>query len=324
MYKIALLLFCCAVARSSYAFEIDHSTATTYIQNWKDQAIYQMAKYKIPASITLAQGLLESGNGTSRLATQGNNHFGIKCHTDWAGDKIFEDDETKGECFRKYKKPEDSFEDHSLFLQKKRYQPLFSFHPDDYKAWAKGLKECGYATNPKYPQLLIDIIERYELARFDEAGMMHLKKNSLPSSPSIGMDEKEEWAGKTTNTNEQQDRKEINLASTRSMALSTNRIKYTIVKKGESIESIAKELDMGPWQLYKYNDIQPGERIKEGDRIYTQPKRNRSQEAECVSKKGETLRDVSQRVGLKLKKLKKLNPTAAEGSLAPGTRLVLK
>ena len=128
-----------------------------------------MNRYGIPASITLAQGILESGNGESRLATEGNNHFGIKCHDNWNGKTIMADDDKKGECFRKYRKIKESYRDHSLFLtENKRYSFLFELKKTNYKAWAKGLKKAGYATNPKYPTLLIDLIEKYDLSRFDK------------------------------------------------------------------------------------------------------------------------------------------------------------
>ena len=128
-----------------------------------------MDRYGIPASITLAQGILESGNGESRLAIEGNNHFGIKCHNNWSGKTIIEDDDEKGECFRKYDKVADSYRDHSLFLTERgRYSFLFEYKKSDYKKWAKGLKKAGYATNPNYPTLLIDLIERYELYTYDK------------------------------------------------------------------------------------------------------------------------------------------------------------
>jgi hypothetical protein len=139
-----------------------------YIEKYQSVAIAEMDRYGIPASITLAQGILESGNGESRLATEGKNHFGIKCHENWNGKTIIEDDDEKGECFRKYSKAADSYRDHSLFLTERgRYSFLFEYQKTDYKAWAKGLKKAGYATNPKYPKLLIDLIEKYDLSRFD-------------------------------------------------------------------------------------------------------------------------------------------------------------
>ena len=141
-----------------------------YIKKYSQIAIDEMHKYSIPASITLAQGILESGNGESLLASKGNNHFGIKCHDNWDGETIIEDDDEKGECFRKYIKVEDSFRDHSLFLtERERYASLFLLSLTNYKAWAKGLKKSGYATNPEYATLLINLIEKYDLYRFDKA-----------------------------------------------------------------------------------------------------------------------------------------------------------
>ena len=140
-----------------------------YIGTYKNIAIDKMEKYKIPASITLAQGILESGNGLSTLAKKSNNHFGIKCHSGWKGKRVYHDDDKKGECFRKYPTPEGSFNDHSKFLTGRgRYEFLFDLKPDDYKAWAKGLKKAGYATDRKYPKKLISFIETFELYKYDD------------------------------------------------------------------------------------------------------------------------------------------------------------
>lgn len=139
-----------------------------YIDQFAHIAQQEMRSYGIPASITLAQGLLESGMGYGRLAIEGNNHFGIKCHKEWNGKRIYHDDDKKGECFRVYKNPAISYRDHSLFLRERnRYEFLFDFKTDDYKSWAKGLKKAGYATDPKYPDKLISLIERFNLTRFD-------------------------------------------------------------------------------------------------------------------------------------------------------------
>jgi len=146
-----------------------NSFTVAYIGNYKDIAIDKMVNYKIPASITLAQGILESGNGLSTLAKKSNNHFGIKCHSGWKGKKVYHDDDKRGECFRKYDNPEGSFNDHSKFLTGRgRYEFLFDLEPDDYKGWAKGLKKAGYATDRKYPKKLISFIENFELYKYDE------------------------------------------------------------------------------------------------------------------------------------------------------------
>ena len=148
---------------------VAQSKTESYISKYSSIAVDEMEKYGIPASITLAQGILESGNGESRLATEGNNHFGIKCHGNWSGKTIIEDDDEKGECFRKYDMVTDSYRDHSLFLTERgRYSFLFEYKKSDYKKWAKGLKKAGYATNPNYPTQLIDLIERYELYTYDK------------------------------------------------------------------------------------------------------------------------------------------------------------
>lgn len=141
-----------------------------YIARYQKIAIEEMQRHKIPASIKLAQAILESGHGNSRLAREANNHFGIKCASDWRGPRIFHDDDEKNDCFRSYATPEESFRDHSLFLLRRRYEKLFTLDPRDYRGWAYGLKDAGYATNPRYAELLIDIIERYELYQFDAAG----------------------------------------------------------------------------------------------------------------------------------------------------------
>lgn len=147
-----------------------------YIRKWAPLAVREMHTYKIPASITLAQGILESGSGKSQLAAKSKNHFGIKCHTGWKGGRVYHDDDARGECFRKYQFVESSYEDHSKFLtQRRRYAFLFSYGSKNYKKWAKGLKKAGYATDPKYPRKLISLIENYELYKFDDVRKKDLK-----------------------------------------------------------------------------------------------------------------------------------------------------
>lgn len=169
--KIALAaMFLLLFANCLFAQKI---TREQYINLYKDIAIHQMKLYGIPASIIMAQACLESGDGNSRLAVKGNNHFGIKCHNTWQGRRIYRNDDERGECFRRYSNPEDSFKDHSEFLKNgKRYQSLFDLKKTDYKAWAHGLKAAGYATNPKYASMLIEIIETNNLQRFDSGWAM--------------------------------------------------------------------------------------------------------------------------------------------------------
>ena len=141
----------------------------SYIDEFKSVAIEEMNAYGIPASITLAQGILESGSGNSDLAKYANNHFGIKCTSDWKGKNYFRDDDQKNDCFRVYKDARESFKDHSEFLKRKRYSTLFQLDKNDYKSWAQGLKQAGYATNPKYPDMLISTIEKYQLYQYDQS-----------------------------------------------------------------------------------------------------------------------------------------------------------
>lgn len=154
-----------------------------YISKYRDIAMNEMRQYKIPASITLAQGILESRSGQSELTKKSNNHFGIKCHKGWTGGKTYHDDDEKGECFRVYKYPEKSFKDHSLFLaERTRYQDLFKLKITDYKGWAKGLKKAGYATDRTYPQKLIKIVEAYELYKYDDR-VLGKKTKRVKKSP---------------------------------------------------------------------------------------------------------------------------------------------
>ena len=266
-----------------------------YIKEYSDAAVDQMIKYQIPASITLAQGILESGNGNSLLSTKGKNHFGIKCHNDWSGKKIFLDDDKKNECFRSYKNVSESYEDHSLFLTKySRYSFLFDLKITDYKGWAKGLKKAGYATNPKYPDLLIKIIEENELYSFDKKSKTNVKLETTKSNdPKILVHE--------------------------------NNIKYIVSQEDESLLDIAKKLNMGLWQLYKYNDISKSNEIyKEDQVVFLQPKRNKAKIKYHTIENGETLWEISQIYGVKLKKLKSKNKLLITKKLKSGDKISLR
>jgi LysM repeat protein len=284
-------------------------TRQQYIMMWNEEAIKQMQKYGIPASITLAQGLLESADGNSMLARKGNNHFGIKCHG-WDGPGIHKDDDAKNECFRKYRNAHESYEDHSLFLLKPRYAFLFDYKVTDYKAWAHGLKKAGYATNPKYPDLLIRIIEENNLQRFDEGGKskrpvaQETKPN--PSNSSSKSDGTIEWG------------------VGREVYLSENKVKFVVAKSGDSYEAIAKSMEMAKWQLVKYNDASSSASLKEGERVYLQPKRSKAVQTMHTVKAGETLLSISQFYGVKLKSLVKYNALSADTPLKPGQKIKLK
>ena len=216
-----------------------------YIGTYKDIAIRKMEEYKIPASITLAQGILESGNGLSELAKKSNNHFGIKCHSSWTGKKVYHDDDRRGECFRKYPSAEGSFNDHSKFLTNRgRYEFLFDLSPDDYKAWAKGLKKAGYATDRKYPKKLISFIENFELYKYDDlvlddrAYKKYAKANALeiPQESEVAIVERQEQRG--------------GRVAYRSSSIATYR-----VDKGDTLYSIAREHDLTVEELKELNKL---------------------------------------------------------------------
>ena len=260
-----------------------------YIEKYSSLAVKQMHQYRIPASITLAQGILESNNGNSRLATKANNHFGIKCHG-WEGKKIFADDDKKNECFRNYKNVLESFVDHSLFLNKySRYEFLFDYKITDYKSWARGLKKAGYATNNNYPELLIKIIEENKLYQFDSK---KIDKNLI--------------SGK------------------RNIYMHPNKIKYVISKNQETYKTIAKSLNIKLKQILKYNDDNNQSVLNVGTKVFIQPKRNRSKQRIHVVNNGEDLRTISQTYGVKMKSLKKRNQLILKNSLNNGDKLRLR
>ena len=274
------------------------NTAEDYIKTWKDVAVSEMKRSGIPASIKLAQGMLESANGNSRLAIAANNHFGIKCH-DWTGETIFHDDDKKDECFRKYKNAKQSFIDHTDFLMtRSRYAFLFEYKSTDYKSWAKGLSKAGYATDPKYPQKLIDQIERYKLYQYD-TGVKVSKKPTPQSAPTT--------AGGKNQTGAWDDFASFHID--RHPVRQNNRTDYIIAKEGDSYASLSNELDMMPWQLPKYNEAKATDELHEGQIVYLQPKRRKAERGKetYIVRGGETMYDISQKYAVKVSRLYTLN-----------------
>lgn len=285
-------------------------TRSQYIDFWQEEAIYQMVTYGIPASITLAQGILESGSGNSELARKANNHFGIKCHSAWTGKKAYHDDDRKGECFRVYPSARESYEDHSLFLKRSRYAELFELKIDDYKRWARGLKKCGYATDPSYARRLINLIEENKLDRFDAIGKKMIRKGKVPERSKDGpapIPQQKDDEPPVASSKDKDHIAEVNVTVSRVKKVSDNRIRYTIAKEGDDFKSIADDFEMVGWQIRKYNDLEKGEELEAGQRIYLQPKRWKAEEDWHVVKEGETMWDISQKYGVKLKKLYRKN-----------------
>lgn len=263
-----------------------------YIKKYRELAVEEMKKYHIPASITLAQGLLESGAGQSTLARKSNNHFGIKCGGDWTGKTVSHDDDARGECFRAYKHPKDSYEDHSKFLAgRPRYASLFKLKITDYKGWARGLKKAGYATNPRYADQLIGIIELYELHKYDEKNYLKwIKKNPNPHQTYIAND-----------------------------------LLYIVVRAGDSWKSISKEFDISQKKLRKYNDLYKGYALQVGDILYLEKKNKKADKEHIVHvlRAGESMYSVSQKYGIRLKNLYKMNKMDADDS-APEVGTILR
>jgi LysM repeat protein len=304
-----------SIAFTVFAVSASGISKDQYIDQWKDVAMQQMVEYKIPASITLAQGILESGFGNSDLARYANNHFGIKCHG-WTGKKYFKDDDAKQECFRSYKHASESYRDHSLFLTgRTRYNDLFNLEITDYKAWAKGLKKAGYATHPKYAEMLIELIEKHELFRFDEqalGGKDTGKKQVKPVFKSPEMESKD--SGQAHSNARRVEYR--------------NKVKCVVAQRGDTYYRIAKEFEMSLWQLYRYNDFDAKKDVlSPGDIVYLQPKKGKSmvKQDKLVADGARSLRDYSQEYGVKFEKILKKNRTSdTEFVPAKGAMVFLK
>ena len=283
-----LCILCCLLVQG----QVRNKQYEAYIKKYRDIAVEEMRKYHIPASITLAQGLLESGAGQSTLARKSNNHFGIKCGSDWDGKSVRYDDDARNECFRAYKHPKQSYEDHSKFLaSRSRYAFLFKLKITDYKGWAKGLKKAGYATDRRYAQRLIDIIELYDLHQYDtKKGLKWMKDNPNPHQPYIA-----------------------------------NGLVYIVVRPGDTWKSISKEFDVSRKKLRKYNDLYKGYVLQPGDILYLE-KKNRKDDKEHVVhvlRAGESMYGISQKYGIRLKNLYKRNKMEPD-SPAPEVGTILR
>jgi LysM repeat protein len=282
-------------------------TAEDYIRMYKDAAIENMKLKKVPASITLAQGLLESGNGNSELATKANNHFGIKCHTEWKGETYYKDDDKPNECFRKYKSVLDSYKDHADFLTSRdRYKGLFELEITDYKGWARGLKAAGYATNPNYADQLINLIERYKLHEYDQP-QLYVEKTKPYNSTQLPTDIKSNQSGT-------------------GVVFIINGLRALKVAKGQTKEGIALDFGLKVKQLEKYNELGTGDELYEGQLIFLEPKRNAAEPGKDthIVKEGETFYSIAHMYGMTVKALLQKNRKGLGSILTPGEKLYLR
>lgn len=292
-------------------------TKEQYIQTYKGIAIEQMKKNGVPASIIMAQALLESGNGNGRLAVEANNHFGIKCHKDWTGATIRHDDDAPQECFRKYNDPKQSFEDHSAYLKaNKRYAFLFELSSTDYKGWAYGLKKAGYATNPKYAELLIKQIEDNQLYLLDQGVDITFASKATTSGTKTR---------KNSRTGKGDEVFVVDIYDQRNVS-ENNGSKFVITKEGDTFDKIAEQYGLMRWQLYKYNELSSDSTIKAGQRIYIQPKRNKASKGNefYIVQDGDKMYQIAQNYGIKLKRLYAMNQMNTGEEPAAGQKIYLR
>lgn len=292
----------------------------SYISRYKEIAISEMKRTGVPASITLAQGMIESNNGKSALAKDANNHFGIKCHNGWTGATIRHNDERNNECFRKYRNAEESFADHSDFLRSgSRYSFLFNLSPYDYKAWASGLRKAGYATNPDYANMLIRKIEQYDLAAYDRQEKTASRQGKALSKQTTDKDVISDLDMTASAGNEV-------ITGRVRRVMENNRIQYIIVKEGETKEVLEKEFNLLRWELSKYNELENDFTPEPGQVLYLQPKRDKAEpgKEQYTFAKGDTMYGISQKFGIRLRKLYEYNRIEEGTEPKAGTRLYLR
>ena len=281
-----------------------NSAYQQYIDQYKDIAIEQMQRYHIPASITLAQGLLESGAGRSELTRNSNNHFGIKCNNNWTGRRTYHDDDAKNDCFRVYDSAYESYEDHSKFLSgNQRYRQLFQLKTTDYKGWAKGLKACGYAISPVYAEKLIEIIQLYKLYQYDSAkGYDHF------------------MAQRTKDQNP-------NGASLHTIKI-FNKNYYIIARRGDTFKAIGEEVGISYRKIAKYNERNRKDQLQEGEVIWLKKKQSKAPKDYKgrlhYVRSGESMYSIAQQYGIRLKSLYKMNKLSPDYQIKVGDGLRLR
>lgn len=301
-FLILLITLCCPML-TVHAQVRWNERYQQYIDQYKDIAIEEMRRWKIPASITLAQGLFESGAGQSELARKGNNHFGIKCNG-WEGRKVYHDDDARNECFRAYNSPYESFEDHSRFLVKgQRYRSLFSLKTTDYKGWARGLKAAGYATNPQYADKLIEIIQLYKLYEYDKA--------------------------KTVDRFMVEHTKNHNVGGAALHPIKIfNKNYYLVARRGDTFKSIGEEIGISYKKIAKYNERSKNDRLTEGEVVWLKKKQKKAPKDYKgrlhYVRQGESMYSIAQSYGIRLKSLYKLNRMSPDDDLRIGQGLKLR
>ncbi len=353
---VVCLLLCCSLLPTRLSAQYTEKDIYAYIDQYKSIAMRKMNQYGIPASITMAQGIFESACGTSRLAVVGNNHFGIKCH-DWTGDTILIDDDELQECFRKYNSVEDSYNDHSLFLKnRKRYANLFTLDVMDYKAWARTLKADGYATNPKYADQLISLIERFNLAHLDtlsrqgeifdkeipavaetnqpkpETKPKHHHQPKSEAKPAVKVEPKPQTPAQPQRssgnmkvfTAGNNDFPTGNSPFTYRKVFENNHTYFVIAQKFDTYEKISKDVQVAAANLRKFNDVLDNGQPVENEVIYIEAKSKSNSNRVHTVQPGETLRYIAQRYGVQLQYILKYNTLDEKSIIHPGDQILLK
>ena len=331
--KIKLLIISLFIGLSAYAQHNQKSPQEIYIEQFATLAVEEMYRSGVPASITLAQGLLESRYGLSELAVKGNNHFGIKCHNNWTGKKIYYDDDAKWECFRKYPSPEQSYRDHSDFLRyRDRYKFLFDYKTTDYKSWANGLKKAGYATDPSYASKLIKIIEDYRLYEYDEkpASFAKADRKSRKESKRVTVKVPEVLPPSPTEIEQtealtEEQRQDFHFSISREV-YKRNGVPFVKAMDGESYASIASANNLFLREILKYNDLAAEAQIASGTEVYLRPKKGQAVKGldKHVVEEGETMRSIAQRYGVRMKNLYKINAMSDDSIIREGDIIKLR
>lgn len=296
-------------------------TIEEYVDQFKEIAMNEMRRSGVPASITLAQGILESENGNSELVKKSNNHFGIKCKSNWTGESVTHDDDANGECFRAYTNAADSYRDHSDFLKaNQRYASLFKLDPTDYEGWAKGLKKAGYATNPRYPELLIKYIEQNNLQQYSL-----LVLNKLPETTiAAANDNKATTQPVVSESRDLPPAPATVLSPDPGKIISINNTKCVFVKKGTSLLAVAEKNNISLSKLMEFNDMTEDGLLNKDQYIYLAKKSKTGEEDFYIVQPGESLNDVSQITGVQLKSICEYNNVNADARPVAGTKLFLR
>lgn len=358
LLALPLFLFSCttAWAQSQTQREAVRLSAEQYITAYSDAAVTDMARTGVPASITLAQGMFESDYGNSPLAKDANNHFGIKCHKEWTGPTYHQDDDAPNECFRKYMDVWQSYADHSEFLRtRERYASLFELSKTDYKGWAHGLKRAGYATNPHYAHRIIDLIERYDLTRFDQSGLVASRaaiKTEKPAEPMrtevaqagtvqadasqvkgkrravpavSGRDKAPVRTWRFKKTTESASTEKSVAVPASADAGKINGVPFVLAREGDTWSKIARDQGIELWQVLEFNDAVKNDVVHSGEVVFVRSKKNKAETALAHQvKPGETLRGISQQYGVKLSRIYRMNELAPGQEPEVGSKVYLQ